>query len=93
MKKNELDETLYILRDKLAYERYVKGNGDKIRVRMGRELATYVRGYTTPLIINHADETQSKSIFGYPLEIDNVNTMCLEVHIVENVPIYKESDV
>ena len=93
MTEKEIAKTLELLKYNIDYQRYENGKDDKIRVRMGRELAAWINGYVANLIINHTDNTRSKTIFGYPLEIDNDKTMCLEVLIVENVPIYRESEV
>ena len=90
MTTKEIEKTLGLLRYNIAYQRHVTGNYDKIRVRMGRELAAWIKGYVIGLIINNEDDTKSKTIFGCPLEIDNENPMCLEVLIVESIPIYRE---
>lgn len=91
MTVKEISKTLDMLHNSIEYQRHVNGNDDKIRVRIGRELAAWINGYATHLIINHADDTVRKSIFGYPMEIDNENPMCLEVCVVESVPVYRES--
>lgn len=57
----------------------------KIRVRMGKHLATRIMlTYNMTLVTS-----EMNTILGYPIEIDYDNPMCLEVHIVEKVPIVK----
>ena len=90
MTAKEIEKTLNMLHFIIREKRHSFLDDKKIRVRMGRELAAWINGYNRDLIMNIADSTIQKTIFGYPLEINLENPMGLEVLIVENVPIYKE---
>lgn len=94
MTAKEIEKTLGMLRDVISKQRHVYGVDDKIEIHIGRELAAWIRGYSVLLIWNYNEGgTTKKTLFGYPVNIVYDNPMCLEVHIVEKVPIYKESEV
>lgn len=86
MTVQQIENTLYNLRYTIEGQRHIYGNDGKIRVRIGRELAAWINGYNKMYIMNYADGTMEKTIFGYPLEIDYENPMCLEVCVID--PIY-----
>lgn len=88
MNNTEISKTLNMLRNIIDMKIYELGvDDDKIRVRIGREVMAWMNGYNRELI-ECAAITEYKTIFGYPIEIEYDNPMCLEVHIVEKVPIY-----
>ena len=89
MKAQEIENTLYNLRYTLEKQRHIYGNENKITVRIGCGLAAWIRGYNKELILNYREPENYKSIFGYPVEIDYVNPMCLEVHFIEQVHVSK----
>lgn len=91
MTAQQIENTLYNLRYTIEKQRHIYGNDNKIRVRIGRELAAWIRGYNKMYIMNYPDGTTKKTIFGYPLEIDYENPMCLEVCVVEPVYVDKEN--
>lgn len=93
MTAKEIEKTLGMLRDVISKQRHVYGVDDKIEIHIGRNLAAWIRGYNEALIWNCYDGTVKKTLFGYPVIVVNDNPMCLEVHIVEKVPLYKESEV
>jgi hypothetical protein len=93
MTVKEIKYTLDYLRNTIAYQRYGKGNDGKIRVRMGIDLARWIKTYYSYYYIYKTGDPAINSIFGCPLEIDDANPMCLEVLIVERVPVYRESEV
>ena len=91
MTAQEINNTL----NKLHYtliEREHKTNYGEIRVRIGRELLTRLFGYIINQPIKYIDSTESGTIFGHPLEIAYDNPICLEIHVVEKVPVYEESE-
>ena len=92
MTAKEIDKTLNKLHYTIDYQRHVLGNDEKIRVRIGRALLAWINCYTSGLIWNYSNAIEEKTIWGFPLEVDNVNPMCCEVLIVESVPIYRESE-
>ena len=89
MKAQEITNTIGKLCETIQKERHLYGNYD-LRVRIGRELLAWIAVYDSGAIINYDDHTKGKTIFGCPIEINLENTMCLEVHVVRFVPIYRE---
>ena len=85
MKAQEIEGTLSNLQYIINIQRCKTIDESKIKVRMGRELAAWIRGYNRGLIMNYSEPTEYKTILGYPLEIDNENVMCLEVALIEKV--------
>ena len=61
-------------------------NGN-IKVRMGKQIAIEILSHYNPVVIS---SNEMNSIFGYPIEIDYVDDMCLEVHTVDKVIIGEE---
>lgn len=92
MTGKEIEKTLDRLLLVIEYHQHVDGNDDRIRVRMGKELAERIKRHYIDWVIDNADYTGNETIFGYPLEIDDANPMCLEVLTVERVPVYRESE-
>lgn len=92
MTVKEIENTLLNLRYAIEEKRHLVLDDNEIRLRIGRELLAWFNGYNSCLIMNYADSTQHKTIYGYPIEIEYEKTMCLEVHIVYSVPIYRESE-
>lgn len=89
MNDNDISATLNILLATIESKRYELGIDDsKIKVRMGRHLAFQIMNSLTDKY-TYDRRLDESSIFGYPLEIEYNNPMCLEVHIVEKVPIVK----
>ena len=92
MNDKEIATTLNRLNDIIELKKHELGiEHEQIRVRIGRELMAWIRGYIDNFI-SCTYKTQQTTIFGYPIEIEYENPMCLEVHIVESVPIYKECE-
>ena len=85
MKTEQIETILSCLQYTIAKQRSLTLNDDNIRVRMGRELAAWINGYNRSLLAFNYEPTEYKTIFGYPLEIDNANPMCLEVELVEKI--------
>lgn len=82
----EVIHTLNMLQNIIDMKIYETGVDDsKIKVRMGRKVMAWLIHNSS--LIECAAITEYKAIFGYPIEIDYDNPMCLEVHIVEKVPI------
>lgn len=66
----------------------------KIRVRIGRELLAWIIGMSgvglsnEDIKKNKEDDTLDgniMTIYGYPMEIENERSMCLEVLVVEDI--------
>lgn len=94
MNDKELSTILNILLHTIESKKYELGIvDDKIKVRMGRHLATQIIRSLNSCITFTCDTDSANAIFGYPLEIEYNDPMCLEVHIVEKVPIYKEGEI
>lgn len=92
MNDKEIATTLNMLNSIADMKRYELGvDHDKIRVRIGSELMAWINRYINNLLYC-SKMTKCNAIFGYPVEIEYDNPMCLEVHIVETVPIYKEGE-
>lgn len=88
MTVQEIENTLYNLRYTTEKQRHLYGNDNKIRVRMGIELINQITAYNKMYVTNFEERVEEKTVFGYPLEIDYKNPMCLEVCVVE--PIHVE---
>lgn len=85
MTVQEIENTLYNLRYTIEKQRHLCIDDNKISVRIGRELMAWINGYNKYLIMNYSESAEKKTIFGYQVEIDYDNTMCLEVHVIEGV--------
>lgn len=66
----------------------------KIRVRIGRELLAWIMGMSGVGLSNEDIKKYEENdtldgnimtIYGYPMEIDNERSMCLEVLVVEDI--------
>lgn len=92
MNKTDIIRTLDALRNVINFQTEILEVPDhNIRIRIGKKLIEDIK-----ICINtmyYINPMQTTTIFGYPVEIDYDKPMCLEVHIVESVPIYLESDI
>ena len=91
MTAQEINNTLNKLHYTLMKREHETYYGE-IRVRIGRELLRRLFENIINQPINYIDCTEAGTIFGHPLEIAYDNPMCLEIHVVEKVPVYEESE-
>lgn len=90
MTKQDIENTLDKLYYQLKLQELKKDDRDEIRVRMGRRLATQIICNLDSVIYCNVDEINT--IMGYPLELEYNNDMCIEIHIVKKLPIYKDNE-
>ena len=93
MTTHEIESTLnnlYYTLKKREYDAVVYGN--EIRVRIGRKLLAWVRGYCETIILNINDDKQNKTIFGYQIEVDDRNPMKLEILVIEKVFVVEDEE-
>ena len=92
MTKQDIENTLDKIHYGIRLQELKKDDSDEIRVRIGRELIGWINGYDVNLIQGYTAITDYKTIWGYPVEIEHNNAMCIEVHIVKKLPIYKDNE-
>ena len=64
-------------------------------MRIGKDIMQNILNYLDNYMVyrNFYITDSYLYIFGCPIEIEEYNPMCLEVLLVESVPIYRESEV
>jgi hypothetical protein len=89
----DITATLGVLMGCIEIKKHELGiDESKLKVRMGRKLADVILNFDLYLVRPFI--TKETTIFGIPLEIDYNDDMCLEVHIIEKVPvIIKEGEI
>lgn len=93
MTREEINKTLDMLYNITKKQIHEKGaDPDAIEIYIGIDLLRHIEIYVAGVVIYYALE-QTTTLMGYPVNVVYDNPMCLEVHIVEKVPIYKESEV
>lgn len=91
MTDKDLSATLGVLNGYIETKKCELGiDESKLRVRMGRKLATEIMCHLDRYFIVEPTIDEEYKIFDIPIEIENNDDMCLEVHIVEKVPVVKE---
>lgn len=92
MTDKDLSATLGLLKRRIETKKQELGiDESKLRVRMGRKLATEIIRWAGYFIVEPIIDEEYK-IFDIPIETENNNDMCLEVHIVEKIPVIKEGE-
>lgn len=90
MTDKDISATLNILNGFIEAKKYELGiDESKLRVCIGRKLATEIMYHLDRYLIVEPTIDEEYKIFGIPIEIENNDDMCLEVHIVEKVPVIK----
>jgi hypothetical protein len=93
MTPQEIDITLRRLHKTINNIRESHREEKEIRVKMGAELFNIIAANYTPYFIHREIyENVQSTIFGYPVERDFLDPWLLEVHVVEKVPVYRESE-
>lgn len=94
MTEQKLSKIIERLIYTIEYQRCRGVCDSKIRVRIGRELLAWmirmsgVRLSNVDIKKNEENDTLDgniMTIYGYPMEIDNERSMCLEVLVVEDI--------
>lgn len=94
MTEQKLSKIIERLNYTIEYQRCRGVCDSKIRVRIGRELLAWIMGMSGVGLSNEdikkyeGDYTlkgNTMTIYGYPMEIDNERSMCLEVLVVEDI--------
>ena len=94
MTRKEINKTISMLKHIINKQMYVKGaDADTIEISIGIDLLRHIEAYITGVVTYYASELEKTRLMGYPVNVVYNNPMCLEVHIVEKVPIYRESEV